>query len=69
MSACLRQLKPRQKQIKYREKDLIERGERKASHLFYFSYKQQAYSIQQLLLLTTKTKIKVKSVAINIQVV
>lgn len=69
MSACLRQLKRCQKQIKYREKDLTEREERKASHLCYFSYKWQANSIQQLLLLTTKTKINVKNVAINIQVV
>ena len=69
MSACLRELKTRQKQIKYREKDLIERGERKASHLFYFIYKWEANSIQQLLLLTTKTKIKVQNVAISILVV
>ena len=69
MSACLRQLKPCQKQIKYREKDLIERGARKASHLFYFIYKWQANSIQQLLLLNNKNKNKVQNVAINIQVV
>lgn len=41
----------------------------KASHLFYFIYKWQANSIQQLLLLTTKTKIKVQNVAISILVV
>lgn len=69
MSACVRKLKPGQKQIKYTENYLIERGEMKASHLFYFIYRWQANSIHQLSLLTTKTKIKVQNVAISILVV